>query len=429
MIYSLLLCTLILNIQFPTVETVGNVFFSSNYLLRNAPEIKNQQDAERLIFRVLEKYSNAGFPFCKIFPEMVQTEGESPKLILTIDEGPRVIIDDLYLKTEGKTDIGAAKRLADFKTKEYFSAKKVQRTKKRLMRSGAFKNVDERVLANGDRHYLMLELSERESDLLSLSGSLSEENREFGASFSSSNLLGTLRGLDFEYEYQRLFLLEFREPVLIAPAQLAADFSILTYDSTRLIAGHLNFAAPIGEYFRISLLSGIEIVNRYENDTVTYQTSDNLLGIGLSFDHNGEDWSTKHEIGLDYLFRAADRLKFAYDGDFWFHKMLFSFHHRYVRTEEFDFFDHIRVGGAKDLRGYLEDEFIAKRASWINVEYHRLFIFPLLDIGRIDGNIVYAYGFGISAESKIADASLILAWPKRGTWSDGKIHLAIAKGF
>jgi outer membrane protein assembly factor BamA len=411
------------------VETAGNVFFSSNYLLRDAPEIKSQQDAERLIFKVLEQYNNTGFPFCKVFPEMVEDDGTLTKLILTIDEGPRVIIDDLLFKTDGKTDAGAAKRLANFKMEEYFSIKKVQRTKKRLMRTGAFKNVDERVLGDDGRYYLMLKLIERESDLLTLSGSLSEENRDFGASFSSSNLLGTLRRLDFEYEYQRLFSLEFQEPVLIAPAQLDADFSILTYDSTRLIAGHVRFAAPIGEYFRISLLSGIEVVNRYEDDSVTYQTSDNLLGIGLGFDHTGEGWSTKHDIGLDYLFRTADRLKFAYDGDFWLQKMVFRVHHRYVKTDEFDFFDYIRIGGARDLRGYLEDEFTAKTASWINVEYHRLFFFPLLDIARIDGNIVFAYGFGISAESRIADASLVLAWPERGTWSDGKIHLTIAKGF
>ena len=104
-----------------------------------------------------------------------------------------------------------------------------------------------------------------------------------------------------------------------------------------------------------------------------------------------------------------------------------AYDHRF--TDIFDFFDYVRIGGARDLRGYLEDEFTVRKAFWVNLEYHRLFIFPLVDIARIDGDIVYSYGFGISAKSQIADASLMFAWPKRGAWSDGKIHLSLTREF
>ncbi len=429
MLQNILLLVIVCANQFPLVETRGNVFFSSKYLLQEAPKIKNRQEAERLIFKILAKYNNAGFPFCKILPAVEESDSGLTKIILTIDEGARVIIDDLLFKTGGKTDADAAKRLANFKAGEYFSASKIDRVIKRLMNTGAFENVNESVIDRDGRQFVMLTLYERDSDVLTLSGSLSGEDREFGASFSSFNLLGTLRKLDFDYEYQRLFALKVHEPVLISPAHIDADFSILTYDSTRLIAGQVKFGAPIGEYFRISLLSGIEVVNHYESDTTVFESSDNLLGIGLGFDYEGTGWSVTHEISLDYLFRTADRLKFFYDGDFEFWKINIRPHYRYVRTDVFDFFDYIRIGGAKDLRGYLEDEFAVKKVFWLNLEYHRLFIFPLIDIARIDGDMLFSYGFGVSAKSRLADASLMLAWPKGGTWEDGKIHLSLARGF
>lgn len=411
------------------METKGNIFFSSQYLLQNAPRVADQKDAERLIFNIITKYNNTGFPFCKVYPAVLGIDAGLPSLVLTIEEGPRVRVEDLLVRTGGKTDIDAAKRLADFESGEYFSVTKTERVKKRLMATDAFERIDETILDRDGRHYLMLALHEKDSDLLMLAGSLSGDDREFGASFASSNLLGTLRKLYFDYEYQRLFSIKGQEPVLVAPAQIDVEFSIITYDSTRLISGQVKFGAPVGDYFSISLLSGFELVNHFEDDTMISESSDNLLGVGMGFEYASTDWSTNHQFGVDYLFRTADRLKFAYDGSLDFLRVTIEPHYRHVWTDIFDFFDYVRIGGAKDLRGYLEDEFTARRAFWVNLEYHRLFIFPLVDIARIDGDIVYSYGFGLSAKSRIADASLMFAWPKRGKWSDGKIHLALTREF
>lgn len=389
----------------------------------------SERDAERLIYSIINKYNNAGFPFCRIYPIIEESDTDSPQIILKIEEGPRVQIEDLLIRTEGKTDIGAAKRLADFEVGEHFSTRKTERTKKRLLDTGAFDRIDESIPNRDGRHYLLLTLHEKESDLLMLSGSLSGDDREFGASFASSNLLGTLRKMYFDYEYQRLFSIRGQDPVLIAPARIEGEFSILSYDSTRLISGQVKFGAPVGDYFSVSLLSGFEIVNHYDNDTLISESSDNLLGAGVGFEYKTGTWSTEHEIGVDYLFRTADRLKFAYDGNLNFLRISIRPHYRQVWTDTFDFFDHIRIGGARDLRGYLEDELTASRALWINLEYHRLFIFPLLDIARSGRTFLCSSGFGIAARSRIADASLMLAWPKRGKWSDGKIHLALTREF
>jgi outer membrane protein assembly factor BamA len=290
-----------------TVEITGNVFFSSKYLLGDIANISNQKAAERLIADILDEYNNAGFPFCTIIPELQYDDNRRSRLILTIEEGQRVIIEELLLSSDGNTDVNAARRIASFKRGEHFSSRTLALAKNRLMSTNAFERIGERVVDRDGMYYLHFFLTEKESDILSLSGSLSGTDIEFGASFSSFNLLGTLRQLNFNYEYQRLFSLQFREPVLIAPAMLDADFAIWTHDTARLIEGHIRFSAPIGELFTIVLLSGIEYVNYYESDSVTHQSSDNLLGIGTGFDYRAPDWSNLQTLYLDYLYgRTTD---------------------------------------------------------------------------------------------------------------------------
>lgn len=413
--------------QWSAVQTAGNIFFSSPYLLNNTTRVRNQREAENLISRILDKYNDAGFPFCRVTPEMMISEDGTPALHLAIDEGPRITIDDLLIKNNHRTDQGAARRLANFKQGLYFSRTTTGLARRRLMRTGAFETITDEILHRDGRYYVMFLLREKDSDFLTLSGSLSGTNFSFGAALSSCNVLGTLRQLDFNYEYQRLFSFKFREPVLIAPAQIDAEFSILTYDSARLAKGHVRFAAPVTAHFTISLLSGIELTNYYVSDTDDRHGSSNLLGAGLEYVLERPEWSTAQALHFDHLFREADRSRLAYDGEFTIMKVVLQAHYRRVVTSNYEFFDYVRLGGSRNLRGYMEDEFTATRASWLNIEYRRLFIFPMVDIARIDREILYSYGFGMEAKSRIADASLVIAWPAAGTWLDGKIHLTFTR--
>jgi outer membrane protein assembly factor BamA len=412
-----------------TVEINGNFFFSPQYLLNDTPSINTKQDAERLISDILNKYNNAGFPFCRISPEIIRNDDASARMILTIEEGKRVIIEDLFINTKARTNVGAAKRIADFRPGGYFSLKTVAAAKKKLAKTNAFEKIGDNVVERDGKYYLLLTLDEKESDFLMVSGSLGGTNLQFGASYSSFNLLGTLRQLGFVYQHQKLFSLKFREPVLIAPVILDVDFSIWTFDSMRQIEGHMQFSAPVGEHISISLLSGIELVNDYRNDTLTVENSDNLLGCSIVHEYEARGWSVAQTLNIQYLFRAADRFKAAYDGEISPWKFVIGIHYHRVWADSFDFFDYLRIGGAKNLRGYLEDEFLARRAFWVSLEYHRLLIYPMLDVARIDDDFLFSYGFGIEAKSRLADASLILAWPKGGTWDDGKLHLTLTRGF
>lgn len=376
-------------------------------------------------------YNNAGFPFCRIAPSIVAGDDGMTKIVLSIEEGERVVIEDTYFKTDGRTDPGAAKRIANLRRGDYFTRREVEIAKKRLMSTGAFRSLAENIVISAGRHYLLLSAQETQSDLLMLNGSFSgadPENIRIGASLSSCNLLGTLRSLNFDYEYERLFSIGFREPVLIAPAQVDAEFSILTLDTMRLTTGRLQFKAPVAAHLSIGLFSGIERVEYYGSDSGGVRSTDNLLGTEVGIVHDGSGWSFAHSVTFDYLFREADRMRAAYDAELQAWNFEVRAHYRRVLTDSIEFFDHVLIGGAQDLRGFLEDEFATTRAIWCNIEYHRLFIFPLLDIARIGGQMSGSYGFGISARSTFGDATLVLAWPWSGTWSDGKIHLEFARG-
>jgi outer membrane protein assembly factor BamA len=429
LLHSIIFTTLLIINGGLALEVSGNVFYSSKYLIGDKTNIPDQQAVEHLISGILAKYNNAGFPFCRISPEVIYDADTIQNIVLTVEEGPRVIIEELVFKTDGKTDAHAAKRVANYHVGDYFASREVVSAKKRLVKTKAFQEISDNILERDGKYYLLFALKEKESDFLTLSGSFSGEDFQFGASYSSFSLLGTLRQLIFNYEYQKLFSLKFREPVLIAPAMFDADFAIWTYDSTRQIQGYARFAAPVGSYFSASVLSGIEIVNYYGTDTTVSETSDNLLGAGFGFAQETLIWTNTVDLRLDYLFRDADRLRIEYDSQTELWKVSVGIHYRRVQTDSFGFFDYVRIGGANDLRGYLEDEFLTTRALWLNLEYHRFPVFPLFDIARLADEIVYSFGLGIEARSRFADASLILAWPKNGTWEDGKLHLTFSKGF
>jgi len=67
------------------VEITGNIFFSSPYLMSDDISIKNKTDVENFIARILCKYTDAGFPFCRIHPEIIYADNKPEKIILNVE--------------------------------------------------------------------------------------------------------------------------------------------------------------------------------------------------------------------------------------------------------------------------------------------------------------------------------------------------------
>jgi len=413
----------------------GNTFFSQNFLLAGHRPFKNAENVEIFIKNILDKYSNVGFPFCSIRPEFIYIDSITTKLILHISEGERVIIKDYLFKTDGKTEIAPLRRIARVSKDQYFSLRNINQIKKAISKTDVFSNITGSILKKGDNYYLLFELKEKSADYIMAAGSFAQANNYLSIDFYSLNVFGSLRQFQFRYEAnisgennKKLFQINFTEPIVLNPVTFNTELSLWTYDSARLTEFNGKFIAPLNNYVSIILSSGVEMAN-YLTDTGNYNYTHTLLSTGLQSDYNKNDFTIINNIAFDYLFRENERLRIKYDGVFEFANFFVKPHYRMVRTDFFEYFDYIRLGGANNLRGYMEDEFLSKQSCWLNIEYKILPIFPLVDIARIDNDYTYSYGVGIDAKTNFANTSIIFAWPKRGKWNDGKVHLLLEKGF
>lgn len=411
------------------IEIHGNRFFSSQYLLKEKNATKNRADVERLTKTIIRKYTEAGFAFCRIYPSVIYSNNSIEKVVFMVEENKRIMVADYLFDIQGRTDLGPVRKVADIKPGTYFSSRALSRTKKNLIKTEVFSSVQENIVLKDGEYYVLLELKEEPGDNLTAYGALSEDKYDFSIIYGTKNLLGTLRRLSFQYDYKTLFSLDFTEPILIHPIALNGNFSLWTYDSVRLVKFTGQVTAPIGEYFDISLISGVESFSYFGDDSSSQRYSDKFAGIGLGFDYASSFWSCSQQTRYEYLLRQYDRWRFQNDAEFQIVKINVRPHYYFVETDSFEYFDYYRIGGAQDLRGYLEEEFYTRSAVWVNFEYKKLFIYPLFDIGRIQDEIKYSYGFGMTIASNALDAAIIFAWPKQGTWRDGKIHLMLETGF
>ena len=408
------------------VDIVGNFFYSDRYLLQDRA-IHSIEGADSLIKDLLRIYNDAGFPFCEIRPEIEQRGSAITKLTLTITENKRITISEQMFVTDHGTIPAVIRHYVHPVEHSFFSGKEVQRIKKKLMDTGAFMTVEENIVYRDGRHYLLWQLQEQQTDFISAYGSISDEDYIFSLAFHSINVLGSLRKLQFVYEYERLFSIQVTEPILLAPTSLHGDVSLWSYDTLQLFELQGTIATPLWHWIDISLLSGIERAS-YTDSSIAARNH-TLLGGGIKV-HTASAWfSNEQSITLDYLVREYDRWRFIYDGSLRLYDLYIRPHSRYLHSDSLLFFDYFRLGGAKSLRGYFDEDIITTQMTWVNLEYKRILLFPLVDIGYSNTTIFYSYGLGIEAHSSFADASLIIAWPRDGSWRDGVLHITFEKGF
>uniref|UniRef100_A0A7V3RIX7 POTRA domain-containing protein n=1 Tax=candidate division WOR-3 bacterium TaxID=2052148 RepID=A0A7V3RIX7_UNCW3 len=418
-------------VEIKKVEIYGNSFFSEGYLLRDYKPFKNFYDIEKFIKKILFYYNNAGFPFCKVYPEFRELD-KGKELMLKIDEGERVIIKDYLFRTDGKTNIQSLRRIARVKKNRFFSLNNLNITKNEILKTNTFIEVKENILKEKENYYLYFEIKEKSSDYLLGGGSFSQKNSQLSFEFSSLNVLGTLRRLQVCYEMgiseskKKNVVVNFLEPVLLNPVTFNTQFQILSYDSAHLSKFYINFNAPVNNHLNVMLLSGFELTN-YLSVYGIYSNTRTILGTGLDFYLSTGDYEISNSIKSDYLIRDAERVRIFFDGTVRWGHLFIKPHYRRVITDSFEYFDYIRIGGAGSLRGYMEEEFILKQTLWFNLEYKRLPIYPLVDIGWIKDECIYSYGFGIDARTSSLNSSIAFAIPKNGKWYDAKIHILLEK--
>ena len=105
-----------------------------------------------------------------------------------------------------------------------------------------------------------------------------------------------------------------------------------------------------------------------------------------------------------------------------------------------------RMGGARSLRGYRENQFLGSVVMWANNEYRlglarRTFLFAFFDAGYysrpsdeaagIAGNaeFLYGYGVGVRLTTGIGMLGLSLGLGKGDTFATAKVHVGLINEF
>ncbi|KAA0246536.1 MAG: hypothetical protein EDM72_04905, partial [Chlorobiota bacterium] len=100
----------------------------------------------------------------------------------------------------------------------------------------------------------------------------------------------------------------------------------------------------------------------------------------------------------------------------------------------------------RTVRGYREEQFLASRIAWSNLEYRlmmtqRSYAFLFLDAGYyfLDADLergilqqedyIFGYGLGITLETAIGLLGVSFALAEGETFSEGKIHFGIVNEF
>lgn len=121
-----------------------------------------------------------------------------------------------------------------------------------------------------------------------------------------------------------------------------------------------------------------------------------------------------------------------------------SFNTFFVIGNRFTESDLIRFGGANSFRGYAEEQFMASKLTWANLEYRFLvnpssYLFTFGSSGYYErpklvneaGNLfkqksfIYSTGFGISYKTKIGRLSFTYAISPQESIANGKVHFGI----
>ncbi|MEO0161400.1 MAG: hypothetical protein ABIL74_03915 [candidate division WOR-3 bacterium] len=415
------------------IDLAGNTFFTRDYLLEGHRRFKNKEAVEKYIQKILDHYGDAGFPFTAIRPEWVIEDSLQKKIILHIEEGTRVVIRDGIFKTAHDSEIAPLKKIARLRKNQYFSLSTVRRIKKNLSRLKIFDEISEKILKKDDDYFLCFELKEKSTDYLIAGAAITRETRYYALEFSSLNIFKTLRQCNFNYTSnvsgtptRKDLKINLSDPVLLSPVQVNTGIQFWSLDTARLLTLNTGFDTPLIDFLTFSLTSGYEMAS-YRIAYQSYEYSHTQFGLELKADFSLGRVKLLNFMRIDWLMGRHERWRICYDGNVIYSALYLRPHYRLVRTERFEYFDYWHIGGAQSLRGYQEYEFLVKQAYWINFEYKKLPVYPLVDIASLDGEIKIAYGGGIDARTNLFDMTLAFAFPQQGNWQDGKVHITLKR--
>lgn len=467
-------------------------------ILRDAENLEGSVFTKQIIENFIERNFNTldeeGFPFAKLKIESISFMDDSlsqkyfADVYLSVNKNRKSTFDRFEIAGNVKTKDYVIIRELGLRTNEKYSQKKIEEIPKRLNRLRFFDPVAEAqfYFSQKDEGVLKIEVKEKETNNFDgIIGYLPGETKTGSGYFSGlvnvslRNLFGTGRAAAFrwqkidrlsqelELKYYEPWVFDFPFHVNFGLFQKKQDSSYvqrkysfaLDYTATSdiTVSGTLDYEKVIPSlndygfvpvYNATSISSGITL--KYDSRDDPYSPTE-----GIYF-ANAYVYTKKNINGPAELITSSTETKVIHQkiiADFNiyyepFNRQVFALgmHGKELQGQQVEISDMFLLGGTNSLRGYRENQFLASRIAWTNLEYRflltrRTFFFTFFDAGyflqkeNIDLKISNSsgtktgYGIGLHLETGLGILNVNFAFAKGDSFSEGKIHFGIINEF
>lgn len=411
---------------------------------------------ERAISGLLAAYEHAGHPLAEVAPVGVRDSAEHVVVELAVSAGPHVQVSFLEFSGVPRLPGNLLNRLARFTPGRTYSPVLARFWGANLDRSSVLR-VTGQELVRGDGFGVRYRANPlRANHALAAAGYSSADRVLTGyAEFKLDNILNTGRRLAVGWRgFSRkvVWQLGYTEPWVFVPwLWLGGSFRHDVFDTT---ASRTNLSATAGMVAEagpvVTLSTGLDRVASID----TQQTSSTTwVGTGIRLETSEPGLNVRRGAVLDVRTTAGNRTSRTKSGfvgrvetdasvagpSAGSLSLVNSAHYRLVYSEAgLSRFEWYRLGGAKTLRGYREDEFAGPQLGWWNCEVHwslgRTVVgYPFFDAGACEvasGRLVrFGYGLGLRAETGLGTIEISYGTALGDSPLLGKVHLSFAAGF
>ncbi len=479
-----------------TITLRGNNHLPTDELLRQFDvrpgSVPDASVLERDVENLLIRYERAGYPFAQCTVEHLAVrageEHDSLDILLAIDEGRRVTIDEIRVEGNKETDPAVVVRETRIAEGEVFNPTKIDAIKGRLMRLNIFSDVSEpEVYVRNERSGLLIKVQEGSTNTFDgvigyIPGGTADESGYVTGlvSVSMRNLFGTGRKLSFRWAREDRFSQElavrYLEPwVFQLPANIGGGFLQRQQDSSyvrRVL--DLKAEVMISEELSVAGVFNSESVIPSASDTLfrrVFQSSIVSFGSELVYDTRDDPYSptsgaryrTDYQYGRKRFSKVPASLaaqiparvsvqRFTFDLDFYlstFRRQVLAVgvHGRELQSGHPEEGEMFRFGGSRSLRGFRENQFLGARIGWTNTEYRfllarRSYFFGFLDAGYYlrpaddlrgipkSDAFKYGYGIGMQVETGLGVLGVSFALGSdTPSFSSGTVHFGLINEF
>ncbi len=476
------------------ISITGDKFFGyselSNELNTRPGQPFNEDDLEKDLDYILRQYNTSGFPLAKVSIDSIyiyeERGSDSLGIALKINEGKRVRIEAVRIEGNTETKDYVILRALRIPPGAYYNEDELKLAKQRVEKLGFFQSVsDPEIFSSGDTTGLLVKVVEGNTN--TFDGVVGYVPAQLGQSgyftglidISMLDLFGTGRKFRAKWHQETKLTQEleigYAEPYIFGyPINAEFDFTQRQQDTTSVtrnfgVSGIFLFSDNLNANLSIGNFSTTPLLNA-SNNFLVYESNVLNLGVGVTYDTRDDLYSPRHGVlyqtqfqlgqkkiyGPTQLIKPDTRLTnytqhlsvdLSLFHEFFPRQILaVGVHGVRVTGTELDQSDMYRLGGTNTIRGYIENQFIASKAAWTNIEYRfatgrESFFFGFIDAGYIyrqsdpiantpsSSLSVYGYGVGAQVETGIGILKASYALGKGDSFVEGKIHFGLVNQF